>query len=71
MLLIYLLIALIVSIAFILWITEEGDDPETLVISSIIGFFIGAAWPIAVTITTIYTVYTIVAYIKGMYDVRN
>jgi hypothetical protein len=71
MLLIYVLIALIVSASFMLWITEEDDSPEVITVSLIMSFFIGLSWPLAVTITTIYTVYTTVVYIKGKYDVRN
>lgn len=71
MLLIYVLIALIVSASFMLWITEEDDSPEVITISLLMSFFIGLSWPLAVTITTIYTVYSAVVYIKGKYDVRN
>jgi hypothetical protein len=71
MLLIYVLIALIVSASFMLWITEEDDSPEVITVSLLMSFFIGLSWPLAVTITTIYTVYTTVVYIKGKYDVRN
>ena len=71
MLLIYVIIALIVSASFMLWITEEDDSPEVITVSLLMSFFIGLSWPLAVTITTIYTVYTTVVYIKGKYDVRN
>lgn len=71
MLLIYALIALIVSASFMLWITEEDDSPEVITVSLLMSFFIGLSWPLAVTITTIYTVYSTVVYIKGKYDVRN
>lgn len=71
MLLIYVLIALIVSASFMLWITEEDDSPEVITVSLLMSFFIGLSWPLAVTITTIYTVYNTVVYIKGKYDVRN